>query len=910
MKRIILFATRHPWALLLLIVAITIAAVSQLGQLKFNISAQSMMIEGGADVEFYRKTLDTFGSEDVTVLFLSDPGLFETDNLTSIKQAIKGIENLPFVSRTESLYSINHIETVDDEIRLSPYLEKIPATPEAAGSVTRSALDNPFIADNLLSPSGNSMAINIYFKAGTGADDPEFDELVTRELDRLIAPLDENLETAYQVGSSYIRSAISEKITQDQKTILPIALLVLLVTLGLTLRRLSGVVIPLITAGLSVIWTLGLMAAIDMPINVMTSIVPALLIIIGSTEDIHLLSEYLAGISKGLHRRKAIERMADKMSLAITLTFITTYLGFLSISLNSLQLLREFGLVASTGLLLNFLITVLLVPVSLGFFGTRSSKRRRTAKSLIQRLAQALFRYIQRHRRATIVISILILLLSSSGASLLRVNNNSLDYFGTDSPVIQRIHTLQNELAGIQTFSVVLTAGIEGTFLKLRYLEEVEKLQRFLIDSGIADKTLSFVDYMSMIHAAMMGEDEDLSYLPEEDELIEEYMLFVDHKHVKSFVSEDYSKVNILVRHRIESSHDLGLVLDRIQAFADSELDAGLQLDTTGQSVLTAKAADYLAAAQAKSLVLMVVVIMIIVSLLFVNTKAGIFAVIPNLFPIIVLFGIMGFSGIPLDTGTAMTAAIAIGICVDDTMHFMVRYHQISQTEKNEKRVLEKTVLQESIPIMSTSIALACGFGALALSDFPPIAYFGLLSALVMLLALVATFIITPTLLSYTRLITVWDLLSVNLQTEITRSCKLFADMRPSQIKKAILLSRVHTFGKGDWVIREGDEGRDFFVILEGSADAQITPPNEDTIKLRRMKTGEIFGEVALVSNVPRTADVVAQEELKVLILDWDSISQITKVYPRISAKLFQNLSSILGERLACNTPSSQTDDA
>jgi CRP-like cAMP-binding protein len=240
----------------------------------------------------------------------------------------------------------------------------------------------------------------------------------------------------------------------------------------------------------------------------------------------------------------------------------------------------------------------------------------------------------------------------------------------------------------------------------------------------------------------------------------------------------------------------------------------------------------------------------------------------------------------------------------------MVRYHQISQTEKDEHRVLEQTVLEESIPIMSTSIALACGFGALAMSDFPPIAYFGLLSAMVMLLALVATFIITPTLLSFTRLITVWDLLSVHLQTEITHSCKLFTGMRPSQIKRAILLSSVHTFAKGELVIKEGDVGRDFFVILEGAADAQITPPNEKTINLRRMGTGDVFGEIALVSNVPRTADVVAHQDLKVLVMDWDSISQITKVYPRISARLFRNLSSILGERLACNTPNSQTDEA
>lgn len=895
--------------MLLVICAITVAAVSQLDQLKFNISAQSMMIEDGIDVEFYRETLDTFGSENITILFLSDADLFDSAKLAGIKQAIDGIESLPFVNRTESLYSINHIETVDDNIQMSPYLEKIPSTPEAAGAIKASALLNPFIAKNLLSPSGNSMAINIYFNAEV--DDPEFDQLATGELDRFIEPLNEELEFAFQIGSSYIRTAISEKISQDQRTVLPIALFVLLLTLGLTLRRLSGVFIPLLTAGLSVIWTLGLMAALGIPINVMTSIVPALLVIIGSTEDIHLLSEYLTGISSGLKRRAAIERMASKMSLAISLTFITTYLGFLSISLNNLQLLREFGLVASSGLLLNFLITILLVPVSLRLFGsTRSSDIKQTGSSFIQRLACALFRFIQNHRRATLVACVLILLLSSIGASLLRVNNNSLDYFGTDSPVVQRIHTLQEELAGMQTFSVVLSAGIEDTFLKVRYLEEIEKLQHFLTDSGIADKTLSFADYLAVVNQAMMGEEDGKLYLPEDDELVQEYMLFVKHKHVNSFISQDYSKAHILVRHKIESSYELGQAVEKIIAFSDAELDSGLRLSITGQSVLTAKAADYLASAQAKSLMLMIVVILIIVSLLFVNTKAGLFAVIPNLFPVIVLFGVMGFSGIPLDTGTAMTAAIAIGICVDDTMHFMVRYHQISQTEKNEKKVLEQTVHEESVPIMSTSIALACGFAALAMSDFPPIAYFGLLSALVMMLALLATFVITPTLLSYTRLITVWDLLSVQLKSQVIRSCKLFSDMRPWQIKKTILLSSVQTFAEGDTVIREGEHSQEFFVILEGTADAQVTLPDGETIKLRSMTTGEVFGEIALVSKVPRTADVVAVQDLKVLVMDWNSISRITRVYPRIAAKLFLNLSSILGERLAGNTPSAQVDDA
>lgn len=908
MRNIIFIAARHPWVVLLFVFSVTIVAASQIGQLRFNISAQSMMLEGGADVEFYRETLDNFGSEDVTILFLSDASLFEPDKLKSIKDTVDGIKSLSFVSRIESLYSINNIETVDDSVQLSPYLGEIPDTLEAAELIRENALTNPFIVNNLLSPSGNSMAINIYFNGGI--NDPEFDRLATKQIERFILPLNEKLETVFQIGSSTIRTAISEKILQDQRTVLPFALFILLVTLGLTLKRASGVVIPLLTAGLSVVWTLGLMAALDIPINVMTSIVPALLVIIGSTEDIHLLSEYRAGVSSGLERRAAIDHMADKMAIAISLTFITTYLGFLSISLNNLQLLKEFGLVASTGLLLNFLITVLVVPVFLRFFGSeKSSEQNRNKGTAIQRLAGYVFHFIQSHRRATIVVLVVILLLSIVGASSLRVNNNSLDYFGDESQVIQRIHALEDELAGMQTFSIVLASGIEDTFLKVRYLEEIQKLQNFLTESGIADKTLSFADYLAVVNRAMDAEGEGELYLPEDDSLVQEYMLFLKHEHVKSFVSVDYSKAHILVRHRIESSYELGRALDKIQKFADTELDSGLRLQTTGQSVLTAKAADYLATAQAKSLLLMIVVIMVIVAFLFVNFKVGVLAVIPNLFPVIILFGFMGFSGIPLDTGTAMTAAIAIGICVDDTLHFMIRYHQISQTEKNEQRMLEQTVHEESIPIISTSIALAFGFAALGMSSFPPIANFGFLSALVMLLALVATFVITPTLLSYTRLITVWDLLSVQLKSQVISSCKLFVGMRPSQIKKTILLSRIQTFSKGDLVIKEGESSKEFFVILEGFADARVPSSDGEKIKFRRMEMGEVFGEIALVSKVPRTADVVAVQNLKVLVMDWDSISRVTKVYPRISAKLFRNLSSILGERLAHSAVFDQSDD-
>ena len=357
----------------------------------------------------------------------------------------------------------------------APYLDEIPASQQRLEQIKRAALHNPLISGNLLSPTGTAMAINVYFKS----DRPTgFDRSASESIERALTPLSGKVKTFFQIGSPYVRTQINERIQQDQREILPLSALVLFITLAMSLRRLNGAIIPLLTAGLSVVWTLGLMAALEIPVNVMTSIVPALLIIIGSTEDIHLLAEYHAGALQGMPRMDAIHAMGHNMGLAVLLTFITTYLGFLSISLNDVELLQQFGMVASTGLLLNFLITVSLLPVCLRYLGERPAAR--SADPMDEnyhRLADWVFRFVQTNKRTIVVLTTSVAVVSGYGAFSLRVNNTPLDYFDSDSNVTQRLNRLQEQLAGMETFSIVLDSGIEGTFLKLRYLEEIKKLQ-------------------------------------------------------------------------------------------------------------------------------------------------------------------------------------------------------------------------------------------------------------------------------------------------------------------------------------------------------------------------------------------------------------------------------------------------
>ena len=191
-------------------------------------------------------------------------------------------------------------------------------------------------------------------------------------------------------------------------------------------------------------------------------------------------------------------------------------------------------------------------------------------------------------------------------------------------------------------------------------------------------------------------------------------------------------------------------------------------------------------------------VIMALVSVLFVSLRAGIIALLPNLFPVTILFAVMALLDIPLNAGTSMVAAIALGICVDDTMHVMSRFHEELKHHASRQDALVAMVRAEAVPIFATSIALAAGFAVFATSSFEPVAHFGLLSALVILVALIATFVLTPLLLGSSELLTVWDLLSYKVQNEALREAPLFQGMYIWQIKKILLASEIRRFASGE----------------------------------------------------------------------------------------------------------------
>lgn len=740
---------KHPHAVLMTMLLITLAAVFQLGKLRIEIEPHALTVDGDPARDFYTQTVETFGSDNITIVFIKDKQLIESNKLAAIKATVEALEALPFIARTESLFSIPYLRTIDEFVHTEPYLHTIPRKPEERSRILKAASNNPFVQDILLSEDATAMAVNLYIADGDGR--PGFNEEVTATIEHTLAPLKIQVDEIFQIGLPYIRTTITEHIRKDQATILPLAITALLLTLIVTLRHPHGVLVPLLTSGLSILWILGLMAALEIPINVLTAIVPVLLVIVGSTEDIHLITEYYKGLQSGLGRRDAVRYMARGMALAIVLTFVTTSIGVLVLEVNSIELLRHFGLVAFIALLLNFLITISLIPVYFRFLGNeKPPKGCLKWASLRTRLVENIYRFSISNKRWILLMTLGAVSAATYGATHIGINNNLSEYFADTSPVKQRARKLHEELSGTEAFSIVLTGPFEASFKKLEHLREIRKIQRFLERHPAFDSSVSVADHISLVNSVF--NDSGNPELPDKNEVLEELSLFVKHGQISQFVSKDYRQASIVVRHGLSSSSELNRVLDELRAFLSTNIDPILQPQITGESILSNYAADHLALGQVKSLVLVLFAIFVIIALLFGKLKAGLLAILTNLFPIIMLFGVMGYAGIPLNAATAMIATITLGVCIDNSVHFMARYRCELRRYQGEAAAVKAAMLAEALPIMTSSVALAAGLGTLMASSFLPIVYFGALSAMVIVLAFYANFVVTPILLSFPKL--------------------------------------------------------------------------------------------------------------------------------------------------------------
>ncbi|PUB84352.1 MAG: hypothetical protein DBP02_08620 [gamma proteobacterium symbiont of Ctena orbiculata] len=735
---------RYAVWILLLFGGITLWAAIQLPSLQIDVSPRSL-----ATADDHPMLLsDEFkqGTENMALVVIEDRELFAEESLRAVKSIVQELQSQSFVNRIESLFNTPNPRVEGETVHTDPFIHRVDPTPEEIDRIIGDARANALVHRNLLSDDGTMMVLAVELDAGELKHENGY--RIANGIENLLEPYEENFDQLFQLGTHYIGLQASRSIQQDFLSLIPLSLVLLFAVLTLMFRSLILALLPILTSIISIIWLLGGMAYLGMPFTIMTSMVPVLIVIIGSTEDIHLIFEYLKGHSSGIGTGAAIRYMVRRLRLAVVLTFITTYLGFVAIGISPINMLREFGWVASTGLLVNFLVTVVLLAVLLKLFGARMTKSKHDqyyGMAVFEMLSKTLSKLILKHKSKLLAFSGVVLVASISNGLNLNFNNNFLDYFADDSEVKQRIESLAGRINGTEYFFVVLDGRIEGTFNQRRYLDEISEIQTYIDASVVFHGSVSLVDYLVLLNRIM--NDGRGNELPQDDEIIEGLTSLVDMKNMRSVVVEDFSSTAIIVRHGIAASEEVHRALEELKTFLGEHIDPALDVTLVGSTISSSEAHQLMLQSMLTSLALMLGAILAVVSLLFSSYKAGLVATVANGFPIVLLFGVMGCCGIKVDAATSMIAVIALGICIDHTMHFMVCYRSALNLYRNPAWAVRCAMKHKLIPITTASLALFIGLGVLVLSGFEPIARFGMLSALVIVAAYFSNLVIMPALL-------------------------------------------------------------------------------------------------------------------------------------------------------------------
>lgn len=699
------------------------------------------------------QTTDRMMYDNTSILLLEHDNLFTQPAINALYQLQLRLETSPLVKRIDSLFNVVNFRYKNDMINVHPAIDKVPTNAEEMQEAKEDSLYNPFFITNFISADSNTTAIYV---TGSGRTKDGKYDLYGAELDNLLneqlAKLKPEFKSAFHIGGPRINDEITKLITDDLAKISPIAMAVLILMIMLLFRIRGSVLIPIGSALLIIYLTFGTMGLIGLPINVLNSVLPTLIIVISCAAGIHVFSAYLHGISDKLDRRTAIDAMLTRVGFPVVVAELTTLIGFSATTFSQVIMIRNFGLSAMIGIFITALVMLFFFPMMLYYFGPKTTKlsfsRIESGKrSWIRGLAKIISAIITRHKTAIIVVSVAISLACIFFSTKIQINNNLRSYFSSDTQLVKDVLKVDKFFPGTENFNIDLLSNKEGAFTDPKYLKILTDIEDYVKNKSHFASTISIADQLKLINQEMHDGNPEYYRIPATQSLVQQYYLFYTRQDLKPFVSNDFSQAYIIVRHSIPHSGKLNAEVKKFEEYAAAQ-NWPVKVRVTGAFLKMQQIAISLVKHQLVGIPLVFLAIFIVMALAFSSIRTGLLSLIPNIFPVLVVFGFMGLTGIPLNPGTVIVAFIAIGVGIDDTAHFFSIYKYHAHRTDNTHDAVKETLTHELLPVTTTSLALSAGFLILSFSNFQMIADFGIVSMVAILSALLADLIITPTVLA------------------------------------------------------------------------------------------------------------------------------------------------------------------
>ena len=537
----------------------------------------------------------------------------------------------------------------------------------------------------------------------------------------------------HEAGLPILRTRYVELVEYERGIFIPIAFIIAAITLIWIFRQIRMLIIALTSILISLIWVSGIMALFNISINVISYLTFNLLMIIGVSDAIHLLMKYHEEINKNSNKRSTLEVVIEKIGSALFLTSFTTAVGFMSLSITNIRILQEFGVIMGVGIGILFIITIIIMPIMLLYINIPDKIH--IERLILKRKKSLSFqslKTVQKYPRAVISLSGFLLILSIYGIYQIDSNVTVLGDLKPSNKLYKDISFVEDNFGGTLPLEIIISSV--GT-----------PLSKDLYIKTNAVNTIDNSDFYNKVNLFMR----DLSNYENIKSVTGYWNLDGSlNAQQKKYTNKDRTEIRISCGiENIDSNQadwlKKSIIKDYINVF---DTENGLKV--TGSTLLALKMNRYLIASLLNSFIIAFIVIFISMNILFRSIKLSLVSIIPNIIPLLFAGAVMGFFGIELRPATAMTFSIALGIAVDDTIHFLSRFRSEYLITRSHEKSTTTTILTTGRAIIGTSITLGMGFLVLIFSNFKPNFEFGILATIILIVALLSSLILLPALIN------------------------------------------------------------------------------------------------------------------------------------------------------------------
>ena len=698
------------------------------------------------------------------------------------------VRSAPVVEVT-SISNTDDIYGSEEGLTIEKIFEVIPETPGEMKSLRRRVLENDLFRNSFFSEDGRRTGI--FVELAMDEDDSENLYSTYIELERIF---EENpgVDKHYIAGFPIVAATLRTVIDQDTQRFFPFVALLAVFFLWLTFRRPSGVAVPMLVVGFSILFTLAIMVVFEVPLNTITSALPVFLISIGVADGIHMFSEYRENRIEGLPREKAVCLMLDKLALPVTMTSITTAVGFLSLTVSDIVPILTFGIFVAVGTLLAMVLSLIFIPALLMVLPEKVSASQEGSGTdenlssgvhqvnfmdrLFQKSLDVMTAWVLRNARPVLLAALTICAISIYGLSQVKVESSLESYFQADAPVVIANRAME-KMSGSRTINIVITkSGEKEPWKNPDNLKVVEEFQEFLANEPRVKRTLSLVDLIKRISYAFNENRKEFNRLPngfeflESEEIFEEngqtvkrtvkreisgrdliaqYLVLYENSGgdvLSDVVDSEYLNLNLAVTISSNSTTEEEKLLQSIEDYAVRQFPQGFSMTSSGMVPINVATSNEVVTSQIRSLSGSILAVFLMLALIFRSVSRGLMGMIPLVFTVLFNFGVMGFFGVQLDIGTALVSSIVIGIGVDYSIHYLSRmFHELGDgTELHD--AISNTVRRSGKAITSNAVTVGFGFLALSVSEFLPLVTLSWMILLTLNISALATMILIPAL--------------------------------------------------------------------------------------------------------------------------------------------------------------------